>query len=287
MTTSEPFVVKDGLAVYHVGRGEPVLLMPGPHRFQRPGLRSADALIDGLVALGRSVVTFDPPASGYSTRPAHLGMAEMHGCTEEALAACGIVEPVDALGHSMGGLTLLAYVLDRPAPVRALVLVGTGTGGPAYMRAPHALWNRTHRGYTGLAVLGGLHLLLRRRGSERLLNNYIERRSFYDPVHVQPGPITAADWLRPGEGRADWHTIARKLDYTDRLGEIVRPVLVLCGVHDPQFPVACSRQLAEGIGSSHLVLFDQSGHYPFIEEPDRFWTAVAQFLGSTRMPVPP
>ena len=33
----EPSLVRDGLAVYRIGRGEPVLVMPGPHRFERPG----------------------------------------------------------------------------------------------------------------------------------------------------------------------------------------------------------------------------------------------------------
>jgi hypothetical protein len=40
-----PYVIHDGLAVYCFGSGEPVFLMPGPHRFQKPGDRTADALI--------------------------------------------------------------------------------------------------------------------------------------------------------------------------------------------------------------------------------------------------
>ena len=41
----EPSLVRDGLAVYRIGRGEPVLVMPGPHRFERPGLRAAYAAL--------------------------------------------------------------------------------------------------------------------------------------------------------------------------------------------------------------------------------------------------
>lgn len=85
MSSLTPYAIEDGLAVYRIGAGEPILLMPGPHRFERPGLRSADALIDGLVGLGRQVITFDPPGSGRSTRRARLSLAEMYQCTDEAL----------------------------------------------------------------------------------------------------------------------------------------------------------------------------------------------------------
>jgi hypothetical protein len=40
-----PYVIHDGLAVCRFGSGEPVFLMPGPHRFQKPGDRTADTPI--------------------------------------------------------------------------------------------------------------------------------------------------------------------------------------------------------------------------------------------------
>jgi hypothetical protein len=72
----EPIFIREGLAIYLIGTGDPVFVMPGPHRFQRPGLRSADALIEGLTALGRSAITYDPPGSGRSTRSARQGTLE-------------------------------------------------------------------------------------------------------------------------------------------------------------------------------------------------------------------
>ncbi len=276
----QPYAVHDGLAVYRFGDGEPILFMPGPHRFQRPGLRSADALIDGLIALNRSVVTFDPPGSGRSTRAARLSMVEMHECAEEALRVAGVPAAVDSLGHSMGGLALLAFALDRPTLIRRLVLVGTGTGGRSYLNAPGALWRRGHRRFGQVAVLGTLHLLLRRLGSERLLNNLVQIESFHDRRLARPARVTLADWFRPAAGRADWHTVARRLDYAARLGEIDVPTLVLCGLHDPQYPRACSEELAAGVRRAELILFERSGHYPFIEEPAGFWPAVGTFLNT-------
>ncbi|MGZ3587647.1 MAG: alpha/beta fold hydrolase [Candidatus Limnocylindrales bacterium] len=267
-----------GLAVYRFGQGSPIFFMPGPHRFQRPGTRSGDALIEGLTGLGREVVTFDPPGSGRSTRPARLTMGEMVDCAEEALDACAVGGPVDALGHSMGGLALLAFALDRPARVSRLVLVGTGTGGRAYMHAPGALWNRTHPHFWRLAVLGMLRTAWPRLAPERLLRNLIERESFVDGRLARPTPVRLGDWVRPPEGRTDWHRVAAKLDYGPRLAEIHVPTLVLCGRADPQYPAACSAELAAGIAGSRLAWFDRSGHFPFIEEPAPFWAALAGFL---------
>lgn len=268
--------IHDGLAVYRFGTGEPALFMPGPHRFQRPGLRSADVLIDGLVGLGREVVTFDPPGSGRSTRPAHLGMEEMIACTDETLDACGLTAPVDALGHSMGGFALVAYALARPSRVRRLVLVGTGAGG--CMSAPGALWNRGHPRFLKMALLGILQTVWPRFGPEQLLRNLIEQESFVDRRLAQPTEVRLSDWLRPKAGRTDWHEVARRLDYRDRLSEIEAPALILCGRHDPQFPIACSRQLAEGIAGARTGTFESSGHYPFIEETEAFWSAVDAYL---------
>lgn len=238
-----------------------------------------DALLQGLAGLGHRAITFDPPGSGASTRPARLGMSEMHACADEALATCGVEGPVDALGHSMGGLAVLAYAIARPDRVRRLVLIGTGSGGHAYMPARGALWNRTHPGFWGVTALGILQAVVRTRGPERLINAYIARRSFVDARHVDTDEVGLRDWFAPREGRTDWHRIAKRLDYRPDLPTLHAPTLVLCGRHDPQFPPACSQELANAIPDARVVWFADSGHFPFLEEPDAFWSALGRFLG--------
>jgi len=252
--------------------------MPGPHRFERPGLRSADGLIAELRGIRRRVITYDPPGSGFSTRRARPGLLEMLDCADEALRTAYVDGPVDVVGHSMGGLVALAFALERPSRVRRLVLVGTGSGGPAYMNAPGALWNRTHPRFWRMAMLPILHLVWPARGPERLLNNLIHVESFRDRTLADVRPVTVADWFRRREGWTGWHWQARKLDYSSRLGEIEVPCLVLCGRHDPQYPLACSKELAAGIRDAQLVIFERSGHYPYIEEHARFHAALESFL---------
>lgn len=277
--TPEPYVIRDGLAVYRLGSGPPVLLMPGPHRFQQPGDNSAAPLIQGLHAIGRQVISFDAPGVARSSRPARLTMDEMLVCADAALDLCGVRGPVDALGHSMGGLVTLAWAVARPARVRALVLIGTGTGGRAYMRAPGAMWHRGHPAFWGVAALGMLHTAARRRATEKLLNNWIDRHSYVDPTLAIAEPVVRADWWRPAVGRTDWHQrVARAVDYGPRLAEITAPTLVVCGRHDPQFALSCSRELAARIPQAQLVRLDRSGHSPHEEQPEACWTAVAAFL---------
>jgi len=232
-----PWTTHDGLAIYRVGAGAPIFLMPGPHRFTRPGLPTTDALIDGFVGVGREVITFDPPGSGRSTRPARLGMEEMLDCADEALDICGV-------------------------------------GGAA----PGALWNRNHPHFWRLATLGVLLIVWPRLGPEQWLNNFIHRESFVDARLADVTAIRAGDWLRPREGRTDWHRVARRLNYASRLAQIAVPTLILCGRHDPQYPPTCSEELARSITGAQLIFFERSGHFPFIEEPEPFWSSVATFM---------
>ena len=71
------------------------------------------------------------------------------------------------------------------------------------------------------------------------------------------------------------------LSYADRLGEVQAPTLILAGRHDPEASVACSEELVQGIADGRLVIFEDSGHAPFIEEMPRFVAEVEAFLNGS------
>ena len=74
--------------------------------------------------------------------------------------------------------------------------------------------------------------------------------------------------------------VARHLDYSQRVKEIRIPTLVCGGRLDPQAPVSCSEELAQGLPDAHLIVFERSGHYPFIEERQRFAEILSSFLAA-------
>lgn len=66
-----------------------------------------------------------------------------------------------------------------------------------------------------------------------------------------------------------------------RLGEIRVPTLILAGRHNwitP--PEQGAERLRTGITGSRVVLFEQSGHYPFVEEREHFRRTVGEWLAA-------
>ena len=69
----------------------------------------------------------------------------------------------------------------------------------------------------------------------------------------------------------------RGWDVTARLDEIEVPALVTGGRHDEARPEHLG-VLAAGIGGAELVIFEDSSHLAFIEEPARYLQVVGDFL---------
>jgi pimeloyl-ACP methyl ester carboxylesterase len=277
-TAPVPCAQSDGLAIYRFGQGEPILFMPYPHAASMVGDPTPTAIIEGLEQADRQVITFDPPGAVRSTRPARLDLAEMLDSAEEALQNCGVNEPVDVVGHSQGAFADLVFAIERPQRVRRLILVGASAGGPSFFRAPGAIWNRSHPAHWHWVLWASVYQLTRRLAAQKLMMNVVSQASWVERSRAPQQHVSLRDWFRPAQPRLQWGQVVRRLDYRQRLGEVRVPTLLLTGLHDPQTPVVCAQELAARIPNARLVLFEQSGHNPFLEEPGAFWEAVRAFL---------
>jgi proline iminopeptidase len=111
------------------------------------------------------------------------------------------------------------------------------------------------------------------------LQNLMARATYHDEVFFTPVEIEADDYLKGVPIRTIWtKNMYSRLSYADRLGEIGSPTLILAGRHDPEAPLQCSEELLQGIPDASLVVFEQSGHAPFIEEALHFSKVVNAFL---------
>ncbi len=64
----------------------------------------------------------------------------------------------------------------------------------------------------------------------------------------------------------------------NRLPQIQVPTLVLVGRYDFICSPVQPRMLADGIPAARLHIFELSGHFPWIEEPEEFFTTIRGFI---------
>ena len=110
------------------------------------------------------------------------------------------------------------------------------------------------------------------------------------PFHfMEPQGAALREYLRRTAGLARYapdvirHFAAQDyggIEVEDRLGEVTHPVLVLAGRHDRTCAVAASRDMAQRLPNAELVVFENSAHMTFAEEPDHYVATVRQFLDS-------
>jgi pimeloyl-ACP methyl ester carboxylesterase len=60
------------------------------------------------------------------------------------------------------------------------------------------------------------------------------------------------------------------------------PTLIVWGERDGIIPVAHAHAAHQAMPASELVIFEESGHFPHLEEPARFIEALTGFIESTQ-----
>ena len=66
------------------------------------------------------------------------------------------------------------------------------------------------------------------------------------------------------------------------VGKLKVPTLVAVGRHDQMIPPAIAWRLKQALpaDTSAWAVFERSGHYPFLEEPDACFERLLAFLGT-------
>ena len=84
--------------------------------------------------------------------------------------------------------------------------------------------------------------------------------------------IAKADVMRRGfEIFQGWSVV-------DSLDTIKVPTLVVCGRYDLHTTPECSARLASAIPNAELAWFENSAHFPWLEEPQAFNNRLRDFL---------
>jgi pimeloyl-ACP methyl ester carboxylesterase len=74
-----------------------------------------------------------------------------------------------------------------------------------------------------------------------------------------------------------YFSMGRKYDRRDALKKVSAPVLVIHGENDIQ-PERASRAYSGAFPNSTFRLIKRAGHFPFLDQPSEFATAIGGFL---------
>jgi pimeloyl-ACP methyl ester carboxylesterase len=232
-----------------------------------------------LFAASHRVIALDLPGFGRSPMPSEEISISGYARTLDALLGKLGVDAAAVVGNSMGGFISAELAIAFPERVERLVLVsaaGLSTYGDR--RGLHALgrvrqMERIVAAYTGW-VAAHSDTVARRRGL---------RNATLGLVAAHPGRLSAplaAEQVR-GAGKPGFlQGLAANLEYdfSDRLGEIVCPTLIVWGDRDRVITVRDAARFAELIPGSRKVIFEDTGHVPMLERPAEFNALLAEFL---------
>jgi proline iminopeptidase len=68
------------------------------------------------------------------------------------------------------------------------------------------------------------------------------------------------------------------VDLRPQLHKITVPTLVIVGRHDFITNVAMAEEMVKNIPHAKLEIFEDSGHYAFVEEPEKFYRVIKEFV---------
>jgi pimeloyl-ACP methyl ester carboxylesterase len=71
---------------------------------------------------------------------------------------------------------------------------------------------------------------------------------------------------------------APRMDLRGRLRNIIVPTLVIVGRHDFITTMDMAKEISGRIPGARLVVFEDSGHFVFVEEPEKFKAVVREFI---------
>ena len=268
----------DGVPIHYVvdggGNAAPVVVLHGglglDHTLYRRTLTP--------LAADRAVVHFDQRGNGRSV-PADLSTITMARLADDVvdLADHLGLDRFVVLGHSYGAFVAQELALRHPDRLTGMVLVSATPGqlGTGEVEDEHGVGPPIPPEV--LAMVSGPPPgddAEMAAGMKDLLPAYFHRPDALDLAAMEEGTVfRAAAMARGFEVLATWSTV-------DRLSAITVPALVLAGRHDVFTAWPQAHRIASRIPGAEVVVFEDSGHFPWLEEPDRFFPRVREWLAA-------
>ena len=230
-----------------------------------------------------TVIAPDLAGHGESAKPRGDYSLGAHASSlRDLLLALGH-ERATFVGHSLGGGIAMQFSYQFPERCERLVLVDSGGLG------------RDVNWLLRAATLPGSELVLPFLAATRLLDAGARVGGLLGRLGLGLGPICEEmarghSTLSDSAARAAFvHTLrsvvepgGQRVDASNRLYLAEHlPFLLIWGERDSIIPVSHGHATHERMANSRLEVFPRSGHFPQLDEPERFLDVLIEFIDST------
>lgn len=227
-------------------------------------------VVDGIAAK-HHVIVFNNRGIGASSGATPETIEEMADDTVSFIKAMGF-EQVDLFGFSMGGMVSQEIVLKHSQLVRKLILAGTGPAGGEGISSV--------AGVANLDILRGLitfqdpkQFLFFTRTPDGIAAGKAFLARLKERSQDRDKDIAVSAYLAQLAALKAW---GNKLPAD--LSVITQPVLVANGDQDRMVPTSNSRDLAQRLPNSTLVIYPDAGHGGIFQYHAEFVPSVLDFL---------
>ncbi|GEP36805.1 hydrolase [Nocardioides psychrotolerans] len=263
------------------GSGPVVLFIHGILGSQRQWAHLVDQMDDD-----HRVLVPDLFGHGESAKPLGDYSLSSHAATMRDLLDHLGIQQVTLVGHSLGGGIAMQFFYLFPERVERLVLVSSGGLGREVNLILRA------------ATLPGAEQVLSVVASVPVTSRLRAVGRGAEKVGWRPGADVGAIWrgfssLSDRESRRAFLATTRavidfggqSISAHDHLGDALPiPVLIVWGTKDRMIPASHALSAQQSVPECQVELFEGAGHFPHLDDPDRFARVLRDFIASDPAP---
>ncbi|PFQ52235.1 proline iminopeptidase [Bacillus cereus] len=182
-------------------------------------------------------------------------------------------------GHSTGGMLGLLYAITYPKSLQSLVVAGAAASN--YIETPFCIYHPAHpQFYYMQELIQNLNSPHLTNEGRKELSAKRTKLSLYKPENYNSYFCKSIVKIMSASRMNAFSHEYPAFDLREYLSSIKTKTLIMCGRHDVQCPIQYSIEMHEDIHNSIFVTFEESNHYPFLEEATHFTSTTQTFYKS-------
>ena len=206
-------------------------------------------------------IAFDCRGHGGTSYNGEFTVPDVAADHKAGLDALG-VDSCHILGLSMGGMIALDINAHWPDMVHSLIIADS------FARPRAGAEDRIYATQEAVAYLS----------MKEFGNQYAGDRLMPTTPFEKIDELTEAVALVPPKAYVDTVRAIFTVDYTDALGKVTAPTLIMVGDQDDATPMPESEYMLERIDGATLKTIPGAGHLSNIDQPETFNAVIAEFL---------